>query len=131
MCSRRVRERDAGRKIRLFKLIKAGPRVSRSSKSERDQRGGVVPNTLMHNLSVVRELSAQIVGPRGASAGVDAGIASWRRLESVHLPGRREQRPTHPIGDGQVGLLPPRILAVKLVPVKPVLPSYRNARSQQ
>ena len=129
----RVSERDTGREIRLFKVVEPGPGIPRSAENERHQRRGVVPDALVHRLRVVRKLGAQVVCPGGTPARVHGGVhvAGRRCLESVNLPGRRKQRPAQSVSDGQVRLDPPGILAVELVPVKPVLPRHWNSLIEQ
>src|ERR1700747_3216065 len=76
------------------------------------------------------EFRTEIVSPGRAASRIHGwiGIAGWRGLEAIYLPGWREQRPTPPIGDGQIGLHSPGILGIKLIPIQTVFATNRNSQ---
>src|SRR2546422_4744873 len=114
--ARRVSDRDPRREIRLFKVVPIGSVVGRSSENKRNQRGSGIPDALFHVLYVLVKLLPE--------------VDRRRRLEAVDLPGWREERPPHAVSNRQVRFDAPGVLSVEFVPVEPVVPLRRSARSR-
>ncbi len=112
-----IRNGDAGRKVVLAQTVEAWTVIRRAAGNEGDRGLGGEAESLLHIRDVDIELLAQ--AERGGYLQAIRFVRGWK------------QRPAHTVGEGEIGLHAPGVLAIELIPVQCVMTLHRRALGQK